>query len=133
MQETRRLRSSRQRDLILQTLRSVDTHPTADELYGMVRTKMPRISLGTVYRNLDVLSDHGEIQKIELAGTQRHYDGTPEPHLHVRCERCDRVADVPGEAPSNLPSVVPEGMGSGFRITGYHFELTGVCPECDKG
>ena len=65
--------------VILEELRKVKTHPTADELYAMVRTRMPRISLGTVYRNLDFLTESKEILKLESAGSIRRFDGDTRP------------------------------------------------------
>ena len=64
-----------QREAILEELRSVDTHPTADELYVMLRRRMPQISLGTVYRNLEQLSQLGVIQKLATTGKQKRFDG----------------------------------------------------------
>ena len=72
-------RMTRQRMVILEELRKVKTHPTADELYAMVRTRMPRISLGTVYRNLDFLTESKEILKLESAGSIRRFDGDTRP------------------------------------------------------
>lgn len=96
----------------------------------MVREELPKISLGTVYRNLEMLSETGRIQKLELAGVQRHYDGNAAPHLHVRCARCDRVSDVHEIALPDLALAVPQTTAEGFRITGYRLELNGVCPDC---
>ena len=73
-------RMTRQRMVILEELRKVKTLPTADELYAMVRTRMPRISLGTVYRNLDFLTESKEILKLESAGSIRRFDGDTRPH-----------------------------------------------------
>ena len=66
---------TRQRPVILEELKNLTTHPTADELYSMVRRRLPRISLGTVYRNLEILSEMGLAQKLESAGAQRRYGG----------------------------------------------------------
>ncbi|MDP3286289.1 MAG: transcriptional repressor, partial [Desulfobacterales bacterium] len=70
-------RMTRQRAVILEELKKVKTHPGADEIYEMVRKRLPRISLGTVYRNLEVLSELREIQKFEHVGTLKRFDGTP--------------------------------------------------------
>ena len=81
-------RMTRQRAVILEELRKVKTHPTADELYSIVRERLPRISLGTVYRNLDFLADTGEIRRLEAAGTTKRFDGDISWHQHVRCIHC---------------------------------------------
>ena len=87
-------RMTRQRAVILEELRKTTTHPTADELYGKVRERLPRISLGTVYRNLDFLADSGEIRRLEAAGTTKRFDGNMVEHQHVRCLCCGRIGDI---------------------------------------
>lgn len=128
MKQDQKLRITRQRQLILEELRKVVTHPTADEIYRMVRERMPRVSLGTVYRNLDTLSDRGVILKLELAGTQRRYDATTANHYHVRCRACGRVEDLEMPVRENLES---EAQGStDFSVTGHRLEFEGLCPRC---
>ena len=123
------MRLTNQRRIIMEQLRSVTTHPTADEIYGMVREKMPRISLGTVYRNLEVLSSLGLVRKLENAAGQKRFDGDMTPHHHIRCEICGRVGDI-FDAP-NI-SGIEQKLGTDFQITGYTLEFTGICPECRK-
>ena len=86
---------TRQRRIILEELRKFAHHPSADEIYEVVRRRIPRISLGTVYRNLEVLSDLGEIKKLEFGGTLKRFDRDPENHYHIRCNLCDRVDNAP--------------------------------------
>ncbi len=117
-----------QRTIILEELGKLKTHPTADELYRIVRRKLPKISLGTVYRNLEILSGSGVIQKIEVPGTTKRFDGEAETHHHVRCVSCGAVSDVgPGHT-----IVVPEITGdvAGYRIVGCRLDLIGICPRC---
>ena len=83
-----RLSNTNQRRVILEELRSVTSHPTADELYSMIREKLPKISLGTVYRNLELLSSAGQIMKLELSGKQKRFDGRPDQHFHMRLPFC---------------------------------------------
>jgi len=121
-------RVTRQRTVILEELRKVVTHPTADELYNIVRQRLPRISLGTVYRNLDLLAEQGEVLKIESAGTSKRFDGITQPHQHVRCQKCSRVADVtiPMPVPDTRHMILP-----GFAITAARLEFDGLCdPVC---
>ena len=120
-------RMTRQRRVILEELRGVRTHPTADELYAMVRAKIPRISLGTVYRNLDFLAETGEILKLEAAGSTRRFDGTTTPHQHIRCRCCGRVGDVEPTLPSPDPAAV---HATGFTITAARLEYEGICDSC---
>ena len=86
---------SRQREAILNVLRSTDTHPTASWIYEKVREQIPNISLGTVYRNLTELSQSGDILSIDVRDGQEHYDGDNSPHLHLRCRCCNGISDVP--------------------------------------
>ena len=122
------LRMTRQRRVILEELKKVYTHPTADVVYQMVRRRLPAISLGTVYRNLEILSKNGMIQKLELGGIRRRYDGNTEMHHHIRCARCDKVEDLPtGFSPIAKGDLCEN---SGYEILDYRFELIGLCPKC---
>ena len=126
MVEQKPQRMTKQRRIILDELRKVTSHPTADELYEIVRQRLPRISLGTVYRNLEVLSENGEVLKLESAGSQKRFDGDVSDHCHVRCVRCGRVGDVMGSVP--LPTMQVEAPG--FTVTRASVEFYGVCDEC---
>ena len=125
------LRMTRQRKVILDELRKVTSHPTADEIYNMVRRQLPGISLGTVYRNLEILSESGMIQKLESGGSARRYDGNPKMHYHIRCVRCEQVCDFPVGTLSALDSAIRKGCG--YEILGYRLEFIGLCPKCKKG
>ena len=120
-------RITRQRQVVLEEVRKVRTHPTADEVYEMVRLRLPRVSLGTVYRNLDRLSREGLISTIEGPG-QRRYDGEVGDHVHLRCTECGTILDVDLE-PLPLEQLPTPGN---FEITDYRVELLGVCWECKK-
>lgn len=122
------LRMTRQRRVILQELRKVRTHPSADEVYEMVRRLLPRISLGTVYRNLEILSELGEIQKIEVGGKIRRFDANIRDHYHLRCLNCHRIDDVPENIHFEFNSSL-DGQ-TGYAITGHRLEFVGLCPAC---
>ena len=130
MLNTLNLRMTRQRRVILEELRKVNTHPSADEIYEMVRKRLPRISLGTVYRNLEVLSESGDIQKLELGCSLRRFDGTPENHYHIRCTRCDRVVDAPIDFSIDIEQKLKDETD--FKIIGHKLEFIGICPDCQK-
>mgnify|MGYP005834544365 CR=1 FL=1 len=123
-------RMTRQRRVIIEVLKRLDSHPTADELYGLVRRRIPHVSLGTIYRNLDALAEAGIIRKLDLGGTQKRFDGNLEQHHHVRCTRCGNVADVHIE--TGCDTTFPVIDASGYQITGQKVEFLGLCPECQK-
>ncbi len=122
---TRRL--TKQRKIILEELCKVTSHPTADEVYDMVRKKLPKISLGTVYRNLEVLSSDGRIQIIRAPGEQKRFDGDITPHHHVLCVHCGCVGDVFNalDKPVDDTHIVTT-----FKIIGHTSFFYGICPTC---
>jgi Fe2+ or Zn2+ uptake regulation protein len=124
----RSLRMTRQRQVIMEELRATDQHPSADDLHGRVKQKLPRISLGTVYRNLEILTELGEIQTIALAGNLKRFDGIPQNHYHMRCVHCDRLVDAPMEVIDSLERALQEKTE--FRILDHQLEFTGICPDC---
>ncbi len=124
------LRMTHQREIILEELRKCGTHPTADELYERVRQNLPRISLATVYRNLEILSEAGLIKKLEISGRQKRFDWDLSDHDHVYCTQCQRVDNVPSlDKPSQLTD---PALNKGYRITGCRVEFHGICPSCRK-
>ena len=124
-----RLRMTRQRTVILEELASAG-HPTASEIYDAVRRRLPRISLGTVYRNLDVLAQQGMIRRLALSGSAARFDATRGNHYHVRCVFCDRVEDVSPQPFPGMEAAVRKATD--YEVTGVRFECFGVCPECRR-
>ena len=131
MSPAKKFRMTRQRKLILEELRKVNSHPTADELYQLVQRRLPKISLGTVYRNLEILSQADIIQKLELGGTQRRFDGKIENHYHIRCMHCGRVEDLLLKPLAPIEEEI--SRASDYQIIGYRLEFIGICPRCKKG
>ncbi len=121
-------RMTNQRQVILEEVQKVNTHPTADEVYGMVRRRLPRISLGTVYRNLEILSTSGLIQKIGPPSNQMQFDGKTDNHYHIRCVSCGRVEDAPVESFDKLEEAMQKK--SNYSILGHRLEFLGICPVC---
>lgn len=128
MAKTRR--NTKQREVVLEELRKLKTHPTAAELHDIVRQRLPRISLGTVYRNLELLAGEGLVRKLERGGGRARFDGDIDRHLHVVCVSCGRVDDVAG-APGALGA---DGVAApdGYEILGLRVEFTGICPKCSR-
>lgn len=128
MQHSPRQRRTRQRQIILETLQKSTAHPTAKGLYGIVRRRLPKISLGTVYRNLDLLVRQGLVQKLEMGAAEARFDGTVAPHDHLRCLRCGRVDDV-SAPPLDLLGGRTDDL-DGYQILGHRLEFVGICPTC---
>lgn len=123
-------RVTRQRRAILDVLRSTRSHPTAEWIHQEVRKTLPRVSLGTVYRNLKLLRDMGEITELSYGASLAHYDGWAHPHAHLRCTHCDRVDDLEEQLPEGFDAAVAEV--SGWQITARRIEFEGFCPDCRK-
>lgn len=130
MAEEENVRMTCQRCAILEAVRSTKSHPTADEIYEDVRQKLPSISLGTVYRNLELLSAGGVINKIGREESKMRFDGDTRDHCHVRCKVCGAIHDVE-VASFTAPEARVIGM-DGYRITGCTLEFEGICPDCAK-
>jgi Fe2+ or Zn2+ uptake regulation protein len=122
------LRMTHQRELILEELGRCHNHPTADALYERIKKKLPRISLATVYRNLEILSEAGMIKKLEISGRQKRFDRELEQHDHIFCVQCRRVDDIQFNQ-SRLISLDSE-HSQGYNISGCRVEFFGVCPTC---
>jgi len=124
------LRMTNQREIILRELRKSKRHLSADELYDIVKKGMPRISLATVYRNLEILSEAGLIGKLEISGRQKRFDFDVSDHDHIYCIVCHRVDNL------NIERKIIDsrkiGTGAGYTVTGYRVEIIGICPECQK-
>lgn len=121
-------RNTQQRQVILEELQKLTTHPTAAGLYATVKRRLPKISLGTVYRNLELLSSMGIIQKLDLGGGEARFDADLSRHDHVRCLRCGRVDDV-FLPPLDLSGGTANDWG-GYAIIGHRLEFFGICPQC---
>lgn len=124
----RKMKMTKQRRVIVEELNKLKTHPTATVLYELVRKRLPRISLGTVYRNLEMLSDAGIILKLETAGTQKRFDGTVENHYHVRCVQCGQVDDLSFSLLEDVEDTL-RGL-SDYKILSHRMEFQGICPSC---
>ena len=121
-------RNTRQRQVILEEIQKLDSHPSAATLYELVRKRLPKVSLGTVYRNLDFLAQTGVIQKLNTGSAEARFDWNPELHYHVRCLHCGRVDDV-HNAPGDLVDREINEL-QGFAILGHQLQFIGLCPDC---
>ena len=121
---------SRQREVILKTLKENVVHPTADYLYGILREIEPNISMATLYRNLNQLAEKGIIKKIDGLEPSSHFDHNTHEHFHFICDKCKRVFDVSVDVD---PDVVQRTKNeTGFDVKGYDIALLGLCNECKQ-
>ncbi len=122
-------RETRQRRVIYEAVSNSTEHPTAETIFETVRATMPTISLGTVYRNLNVLKDRGLL--IELSGADRrgHFEANLTPHAHFSCIRCGAISDV-----FDCPAPQWEGHSclEGFTVEECRLEFRGLCPHCSE-
>ena len=126
----RKLQMTAQRQLVLDIVIASHGHPTADDVYEVARKQIANISLGTVYRNLSQLVEAGMLNKVEYAGEAARFDAEKEPHFHVRCTCCGKIADVPAEIPKSL---LQRARGvSEYKITGCEIDFVGLCPDCTE-
>jgi len=120
-------RITKQRQVVLEELQKVTTHPTADMVYDMVRKRLPNISLGTVYRNLELLAEQGIIRKLNIDEHKMRFDGNTSNHFHIQCIECGKVDDV--SICENI-DWLELTQDTGYEITGHRIELFGICPDC---
>jgi len=122
-------RNTRQLAMVWQAIKDDKSHPTADQVYERVRRKLPNISLGTVYRNLQKLVALKKLQVLML-GRSQHFDPLVQRHQHFICEACDRVFDVLVESQREIrPAKLPE---EGFTVTSHHLAFYGTCKGCSS-
>lgn len=122
------LKYSRQRESIKEFLAARTDHPTADTVYTNLRKTFPNISLGTVYRNLSLLSDMGEIIKISTGDGADRFDGRTAPHNHFVCRQCHRVIDLDMENIDSIMDVAEKNFAG--SIDHYVVNFYGVCGDC---
>ncbi|MGM9538045.1 MAG: transcriptional repressor [Candidatus Onthomonas sp.] len=122
-------RNSRQRQMILDAVQTRCDHPTADQIYLDVRTRDEKISRGTVYRNLGVLSEDGEITNVKVPAADR-YDSRLDLHYHLFCTGCRRVFDAPLSYRAEYDRQV--AAETGFQVSRHRIVFEGLCSECAK-
>ena len=121
-------RQSKQRTRILELLRSTEIHPTADWLYEKLKNEFPRLSLGTVYRNLSILIEQGLAKKIHFGSTFDRFEANIKPHYHLICESCGKILDF--EMPIYDDLNYQAKQLTNFTIQHHKLEFFGLCEEC---
>ena len=123
-------RKTAQRQTILEVLQSTNTHPTASWVYDKVRVQIPNVSLGTIYRNLNVLVSQGQIQKISCGEAEERYDAETAPHIHYYCTVCGNVSDVHDELAFDRLSTLVSDIDA--DVQSYSLICYGKCKHCEK-
>jgi Fe2+ or Zn2+ uptake regulation protein len=134
-------RTTRQRTALLELLKGTKTHPTAATLHEWLRKDYPSISLGTVYRNLSLLAELGEVQTLrpvrssaESGAAVERFDADVSEHYHVMCEHCGKVADAPVKEPGKIARFAERAFAeSGWTIKSHRLDFYGICPDCAQG
>ncbi len=121
-------RGSKQKSVVLNAVRNLRSHPTAEDVLFRAREEIDNISLSTVYRNLGILVAEGRLITVSGTGSEVHYDHVLKNHCHIQCRICGKVRDV------NVPAVDFRGISpsdaSGFTVDGVCVTFTGICSQC---
>ena len=121
-------RKSRQRGCILEIIKRTGEHPTAEMIHVEARSILPHISLGTIYRNLRLLSEEGIILELTEFGKPSHWDNITTFHSHFRCEQCGKIIDINGEKDFSVTGKVAKAIGA--SISNQVMSFRGICHEC---
>ena len=122
-------RNTKQRAVVLDAVRSLHNHPTSADIYDVVHRDHPNVSRATVYRNLSVLSERGEVLRIPVPNAADRYDFRCDNHFHAKCSRCGGVFDIETEGVDPFARIVND---YGFQVTGFDLAFSGVCPDCRR-
>jgi Fur family transcriptional regulator, peroxide stress response regulator len=119
-------RITKQRQLILEEMRKLHFHPTAEEFYSLIKRKLPGMGLCTIYRNLEKFQELGLIEKIQ--GVPIRFEGNPQPHNHIKCVKCGKVEDLPARITLDEKAI----KAMGYQLHAYTVEINGICLPCQK-
>jgi Fe2+ or Zn2+ uptake regulation protein len=120
---------TQQRIAVFDYLQTVEHHPTAEEVFFAVKQRLPKISLATVYKNLESLANCGAITKLTYGDAAARYDIRTDHHYHTRCLTCGKLSDLDAEAGDEfLAQIKPK---SDFTVKDYRLELLGFCADCN--
>jgi Fur family transcriptional regulator, peroxide stress response regulator len=123
-------RKSIHRETILRVVMNTTSHPGADWIYNQVRNEIPNISMGTVYHNLKLLAEAGNIKEIEIPGSFSRFDGAVQDHYHFRCEKCGCLFDLDQSVDHTMEAIIAEKTG--FKVKRHILEFIGLCLDCQK-
>ena len=115
---------TQQRRLLKKIIDSSDKHLTAEEIYAIAKQQMPEIAMATVYRNLRLMTDCGEIRRVKMYQGADFFDRTVMHHDHALCKLCGEIYDLPGHLKHTLEQAL------GYEIDAYDLNIYYICPNC---
>lgn len=121
-------RNTIQKQVILNAVRELRNHPTSEEIYNYIKPNFPSISLGTVYRNLNLLSENNDIHKISIIDDAVRFDHITEEHYHFQCDKCKKLYDMPMEYQKHLDEIAKKE--SDMEIIRHDIVFLGICSSC---
>ena len=121
-------RMTRQRKKILEVLKSTTCHPTADWIYEQVKKEIPNISLGTIYRNLNVLKEMGKIMELNYGSSHSRFDGNPVQHYHFTCTECNNILDIEESVHKEMDQRIEAELDC--EVDYHRLEFFGRCQDC---
>ena len=124
------LKRTKQKEVILRIIKSISSHPSADWVYEQARKEIPNISIGTIYRNLKLMKEQGELLELDLGPGQAHYDGNANNHYHFRCEKCGKLFDLEEPVDTAIDKKVTQETG--HEVKHHVMEFRGICKCCKK-
>ena len=123
-------RNTVQRQIIISTLKKLNTHPTIDEIYTLICKDHPSISKTTVYRNLRQLAADGQVRHISMPDGLERYDGRIDHHYHFMCRQCGAILDVEIDYLTNINDTVQDKYG--IQVDNHDVAFSGICTDCKK-
>jgi Fe2+ or Zn2+ uptake regulation protein len=123
-------KKSKQREAIMKVLRSTSAHPSAEWIYEKVKKEIPSIGLATVYRNLKLLKEVGEVYEMHASNDTARFDGNINVHYHFYCDGCGKILDLDEPIDTTIETRI--AMKTGLKVTRHHLELGGLCLDCQK-
>jgi Fe2+ or Zn2+ uptake regulation protein len=128
-----KIRNTKQRQAIYEAIEHHGGHLTADEIYRLVKRRFPRLSLGTVYRNLRVLTAHGSLRELDFGMAVTYFETVKELHYHLICRVCGNITDAEMPIERRLQAVAGQARNlGGFRIEEHRLDFIGVCARCQS-
>jgi Fur family peroxide stress response transcriptional regulator len=126
---SRRYHRSEQREAIHELVRASRSHPTAEEIFSRLKHQYPRLSIGTVYRNLHILAAQGELLELQFGTGSDRFDGRLDPHYHLVCRRCGDISDVEMDVHAELLAEA-RARAEDFQVESHTVAFYGLCQAC---